>query len=145
MAPKKKAAKAEASEAPADSEQQDDQEADTCNEKLIIRMNVVTGNPLFADIVEALPLGMGEGESGCQAPFERTAFGTTLKARGTYTCGGNMFWTKWGFTATPGIPIRESSIDHLVDHYFAKPCAMRQPIVITIKDPSANPLDHRGA
>ena len=149
MAPKKKAAKAEASEAPADSEQQDDQEADTCNEKLIIRMNdamaVITGNSLFADIIEALPLGMGEGESGCQAPFERTAFGTTLKARGTYTCGGNMFWTKWGFTATPGIPIRESSIDHLVDHYFAKPCAMRQPIVITIRDPNFNPLDHRGA
>ena len=39
------------------------QEADPCNEKLII-------NPLFA-----LPLGVGEseGESGCPAPFERMA------------------------------------------------------------------------
>ena len=147
MAPKKKVLKAEAASELQDQDQ--DQEADSCNEKLIIRtaeaMAVVTGHPMFADIVQALPLGVGEGESGCQAPFETTTFFNTLKARGTYTCGGNMFWTKWGFTATPGIPIRESSIDHLMEHYFAKPCAMQHSIVVTIRDPSANPLDHRGA
>ena len=95
------------------------QEADPCNEKLII-------NPLFA-----LPLGVGEseGESGCQAPFERMAFGNTLKARGTYLL------RRRGASPQPDGPL----IHEL------KPYAMRQPIVITIKDPSANPLDHRGA
>ena len=103
MAPKKKVLKAEAASELQDQDQ--DQEADSCNEKLIIRtveaMAVITGNPLFADIVQALPL----------APFnfKPPAFSRALKAHGTYICGGNLFWTKWA--ASRGVPIHEFRID----------------------------------
>ena len=68
-----------------------------CNAKLFIRineaMNVVIQHPLFADIIEALPLAIRKGpESGTQAPCNKGACSTALEARGTYTCGGNIFW-----------------------------------------------------
>ena len=107
--PPRKSAKAEKAVVPMIENDKGDAEEPPheCNAKLFIRINeamtVVIGHPLFADIVEALPLAIRKGsESGTQAPFDRAACSTALKARGTCTCGGNIFWTKFGYSPTPG-------------------------------------------
>ena len=56
-------------------------------------MHVVIQHPLSADIIEALPLAIRKGsELGTHEPFNKAACSTALEARGTYTCGGNIFW-----------------------------------------------------
>ena len=83
--------------------------------------------------------------SGVQAPFENTAYHTAIRTHSTYTCGSNLFWSRFDFSPNPGVPIRMAAIDTLVDFYFAAPSPMPRPVVITINDLDADPLSQRGA
>ena len=98
---------------------------------------------MFHDLTAALPLGISD--SGVQAPFEHTAYHTAISTHKTYTCGCNLFWSRFDFRPNPGVPIRMAAIDALVDFYIASPSPMPRPVVITINDLDADPLCHRGA
>jgi hypothetical protein len=118
-----------------------------CNAHLTVRikdaLSTVDGADVFHDLTAALPLGISD--SGVQAPFENTAYHTAIHTHNTYTCGVNLFWSRFDFSPNPGVPIRMAAIDTLVDFYLAAPSPMPRPVVITINDLDADPLSHRGA
>ena len=68
-----------------------------------------------------------------------------MRTHNTYTCGANLFWSRFDFSPNPGVPIRMAAIDALMDFYFARPSPMPRPVVITINDLGADPLAQRGA
>ena len=104
-------------------------------------------NDVFHNIVDASPLGIksGDSDSGVQSPFAKPAFTAAIAMHGAYTCGCNLFWTDFRFSATPGIPLRENAIDQLVRFYFETPAPMRQPIVVSVLDKETNPAEQKGS
>ena len=107
---------------------------------------MITSDEVFVDVLEALPLAVGNSEdSGAQAPFHKNSYQTAMKVHGSYTCGGDVFWTKFDFTPTPGVPIRISAIETLMSFYFETPSVMPRPVVVSVTDLDANPLSQRGA
>ena len=124
-----------------------------CNANLSIRirdaLNTIAGADVFHEIQSALPLGFTSTDSdagtGVQAPFAKTSYQTSMRTHNTYTCGCNLFWCRFDFSPNPGVPIRMTAIEQLIEFYFAKPGPMPRPVVITINDLGADPLTQRGA
>jgi len=40
-------------------------------------------------------------QTGVQAPFENTAYHTAIRTHNTYTCGSNLFWSRFDFSPNP--------------------------------------------
>jgi hypothetical protein len=121
-----------------------------CNAQLAVRirdaLNTLAGADVFHDITDALPLNItSDADSGVQAPFAKSAYQTAMKTHNTYTCGCNLFWSRFDFSPNPGVPIRMTAIDTLMNFYFAKPGPMPRPVIISISDLGTDPLTHRGA
>ena len=110
-----------------------------CNANLSIRirdaLNTIAGADVFHEIQSALPLGFTSTDSdsgtGVQAPFAKTSYQTSMRTHNTYTCGCNLFWCRFDFSPNPGVPIRMTAIEQLIEFYFAKPGPMPRPVVIT--------------
>ena len=138
-----------AAPAAADVDEQLFQPNSECNAQLAVRirdaLSTITGKDLFFDIVHALPLDItGDLDSGVQAPFQESAYRTAMTTHNTYTCGCNLFWTRFDFSPNPGVPVRMTAIDTLMSFYFSTPSPMPRPVVISIKDKGINPLTQRG-
>ena len=123
-----------------------------CNANLSIcirdALNTIASADVFREIQSALPLGSNsdsDSGSGVHAPFTNAAYWTAMCTHNTYTCSCNLFWCRFDFTPNPGVPIRMTAINQLVDFYFAKPGPMPCPVVITMNDLETDPLTQRGA
>ena len=62
-----------------------------------------------------------------------------------YTAGINIFWHDWKYTATPGVPLRSTAIDTLMEHYFQTPARFPGILVISVLSDCCQPLQHKGA
>jgi len=110
-------------------------------------LSMITRVDLFHDITQALPLTLNvasDASTGVQEPYQKSAYDAAMRTHGTYTCGGNLFWCKFAFSPSPGVPTRMSAIDSLVAFYFAQPSPMPRPAVISVSDLGSDPLDQRG-
>jgi hypothetical protein len=124
-----------------------------CNANLSIcirdALNTIAGADVLHEIQSALPLGFtstdSDSSTGVQAPFAKTSYQTAMHTQSTYTCGCNLFWCRFDFSPIPGVTIRMTAIEQLIEFYFAKPNPMPRPMVATIMDLDSNPMDHRGA
>ena len=64
-------------------------------------------------------------EGGASAPFDQLAFATAIDgALGHYTCGINLAWVNFVWSATPDIPIRESAVELVKETTFKVPTAL---------------------
>ncbi len=88
------------------------------------------------------------GERAAQAPYDGKAYCHAMSSTGRYDCGGNLFWHNIIAPASPGVPIRRSSVEKLQAYFFATP-DKRFPLPITISCPSKlitvyDPEAHKG-
>ena len=74
-----------------------------CNAHLTVRikdaLSTVDGADVFHDLTVALPLGIPD--SGVQPPFAKTAYHSAIRTHNTYTCGSNLFWSRFDFSPNP--------------------------------------------
>ena len=86
-------------------------------------LDMIENCELFHIITHDNPLSVADG--GSQAPFNWTtgqlALRDARRVERHYTCGINFFWCDMLYTPAVGVPIRESSVSHLMDHYFRTP------------------------
>ncbi len=84
----------------------------------------VQDHPIFKKIIQAEPPEIKAG--GSQTPFKHQDFTKAIKAHGDYTCAINLAWLNHNWTATPGVPIRKSTLIKLRDNVFMEPKAIEQ-------------------
>jgi hypothetical protein len=83
--------------------------------------------------------------SGNQVPFEFQFYQDALRTPArSYTAGINLFWVDPMWTATPGVPLRASAIEHMSNTTFKIPCAL-DGIHIAVSCPDFDPREHKGA
>ena len=100
------------------------------------------GLPGFNNIEHEEPLRVGAG--GTQSPFDEKSMRLSLKNRGRYICGGNLFWLDVIFNIAPGIPLQWSAIEHLIARYFSCPVGAHRIFVILVCDGQEGDGDHKG-
>ena len=117
-------------------------EKDNANLSYIERLNTALTNimdhPVFAGIQSADSLGIN------QAPFDTRSYEDALKNACSYTCGINLFWLDFMWSATPGVPLRASAIEHMSKTLFKEPTRM-DGVHIAVTGPEFRPLEHKGA
>eukprot|EP00974_Lingulodinium_polyedra_P058544 5637661-Lingulodinium_polyedra.AAC.1 len=88
---------------------------------------------MFEQIRKQDPPSVGSG--GAFAPFNQTGFAAVLSGEPqVYACGINVAWVNFAWSATPGIPIRMSAVEAVVEKTSAEPAALD---LITVAVPDA--------
>ena len=90
--------------------------------RLTAAADVLAQHDLFARLSSEHPLDIATGgsgdTSGLQAPFSQASYEGSMAGNSEYTAGINIFWHDWKYTATPGVPLRSTAIDTLMEHDF---------------------------
>jgi len=110
-------------------------------------MVTISEHSVFKKIVAALPTGIGGTAGGAfQDAFKLEHYKAAMSgAACKYQCGINIFWLDFSYSAMPGVPLRQRSIDELRDQYFAGPSGFPKTIVIAVDSVQFNPLEHKGS
>ena len=110
-------------------------------------MVTISEHSVFKKIVAALPTGIGGTAGGAfQDAFKLEHYKAAMAgAACKYQCGINIFWLDFSYSAMPGVPLRQRSIDELRDQYFAGPSGFPKTIVIAVDSVQFNPLEHKGS
>ena len=108
----------------------------------------------FSNVVNEMPLGLGEALSdaelkkrrvGYKAAFDADSYAGVFQSTLVFECGGNFFWVDHSKTTHSCVPPNLKGVHMLRDRDFAQPC--RYPGVLKIRVPTKkwNPLEHLGA
>lgn len=65
-------------------------------------------HPMFTGIANDLPLKISQMSH--IAPFDETDYQMSIRDKGIYICGANLFWANPFFTACPGVPINRQGV-----------------------------------
>ena len=94
-------------------------EKENSNFACIQRLAAAWGQIQYHDVCQGIqsemPLSIADAaDSGSQRPFELDSYRRALAGGSqTYTAGINLFWIDLQWCATPGVPLRISSIDQM--------------------------------
>jgi hypothetical protein len=119
----------------------------TANETLYKQMTddsaAIFGTEVFNGIVDKLPLAIGRS-GGHQAPYSAEDYKLAMTSVGIYKCGFNVFMTNLAWSATPSIPLVEGRVKMLLDYHFAQPAHFPFELTIGVPAASFDPLQHKG-
>ena len=79
-----------------------------------LNLDVIRKHKVFKDIMNALPLSIGEG--GSQEPFDQDSFKKVMESGGNYTCGINFMWIGHKLRAMAGVPMSRRAINMFLTH-----------------------------
>jgi hypothetical protein len=103
----------------------------------------IFGTEVFNGIVDKLPLAIGRS-GGHQAPYSAEDYKLAMTSVGIYKCGFNVFMTNLAWSATPSIPLVEGRVKMLLDYHFAQPAHFPFELTIGVPAASFDPLQHKG-
>ncbi len=95
-------------------------------------VETILQNEMFEDVESMPPIAIGHG--GTEAAFDPALYTTAMQsAAAEYRAAGSMWWVKVmkgaGFDK---VPVNPAAVNHLKNHYFARPTSFPEPIVIGI-------------
>ena len=108
--------------------------------------NNILDHSIFENILaeDPLPITKGAGVlSGHQSVFNQLEFSSSMAEKQHYKAAGNIMKVNWLWSATPKVPIRASSIQHLREHYFAAPGPFPGEVIVAAA-PTDKPMDSHG-
>ena len=104
--------------------------------RLAVVADVLAQHDLFAGLPQAHPLDIATGgsgdTSGLQAPFSQASYEGSMAGNSEYTAGINVLWHDWKYTATPGVPLRSTAINTLMERYLQTPARFPGILVISV-------------
>jgi hypothetical protein len=108
-----------------------------------LNLDVIRKHKVFKDIMNALPLSIGEG--GSQAPFDQDSFKKVMESGESYTCSINFMWIGHKLRAMAGVPISRRAINMFLTHKRFENYKFPSLIEITVDSVTYKPLEHKGA
>jgi hypothetical protein len=117
--------------------------------KVVEAVRDITAHPMFADILNAEVLKLGDnsdrcGKPGYGLPLTKNVYAPSMKSTGFASCCSNFFDQDWKFTSTPGVPVNSVAVQKIADRDFREPtvCPM---IKVAAESPTWDPTSCRGA
>ena len=98
-------------------------------------VNTVMEHQLFQDLATQEPVGINAAKgqaSGGQAVFDVKQAKVALKGSKRYMCSINVAWLNAHYTPCPKVPIMQSSVAAMQEHYFSKPAGFTSKIAVEI-------------
>ena len=97
--------------------------------------NVVMCHPVFKNAMAKDPYPIdakNPSKSGVEEPFALPKYQIATEQNNFYKAGGNFLWVNPSWSATPGIPTSEASVNKAMEHYFSSPARFPHDVVIAV-------------
>ena len=108
-----------------------------------LKLDVIRKHKVFKDIMNALPLSIGEG--GSQEPFDQDSFKKVMESGESYTCGINFMWIGHKLRAMAGVPISSRAINMFLTRKRFENFKFPSLIESAVDSVTYKPLEHTGA